>query len=230
MKHRIHELLVNGLHAAFNWKPRTTLWENQCRRTSQNLIALLDELGMEPREFWDVGANESQIARWLVNNYPGMAVISFEPCQRFTPLGTVLRLALSDEDEGKVTMTDQNFSGEACPHIGYPIGEACEVVEAVRFDSLNFSVRSPAVLKIDAENYTLKALRGFGARLDDFAVVVCEIVNHMPDQSQMRELEAFEAVRIHHLMEGRGFTKSRVLDTGSFYQNRITHLDVAFWR
>lgn len=231
MKDALHELIINGVHAVFNFAPGTTLFDQQCRRTAQNLIALLQEREIWPVQFWDVGANESQVAKWLVKQWPFMVVHSFEPCPWFKPIGKVYPIALSDADEGTVMLAASNANGPACPYIT-KAGDAglvdC-VARAVRFDSLQLPVYGPAVLKVDAENYTLKALRGFGAQLSCFNVVVAEIVNHMPDQPQMLD-QGREATEIFALLAQHGFHHSRVLDTGWFHQRRVAHYDVAFWR
>jgi len=229
MKKRIHQFIVNLLHFIFTYNCCLRLHERNCERTASNFLNLVRELGIKPFQLWDVGANESQFSFWIKKEHPGIEIISFEPCRKFKPLGKVINIALSDSNEGVKGMTDLN--GEVCPIIASEIecDNILNEVRVVRFDSLGLKPRPGSLLKIDAETYTVKALRGFGGRIEDFDLVVIEVLNKLYEPHYW-PYEKTAACEVFAFMLKHGFNCSRILETGLFYPDRITHTDIAFWK
>lgn len=226
MLDRLHERIAHLLSLVAEYRPGRSLFEQQSHRMARNLIRLCLELGVNPQTIVDVGAHNSEVSMWLAQQWPEATVISCEPDSRCHPIGTVVRKALSDHNHA-VAMTSDGDT--VCPHIS-DRGEIA--AEAVRFDWLwkDSEIKRPSLAKIDAENHSVQALRGFGSRIKDFDVVVIEVVNHFPTLPYLLDYERTALVQTVHFMAEQGFSCSRILDAGAFFTDFISHVDVAFWK
>jgi hypothetical protein len=168
-----------------------------------------------PQTLVDVGANNSQWSRWLRDEWPDMRIISFEPLDEFKPIGEVHRVALGDE-RCSVRMKSERGAS----HI---VGDG--TIPVWRFDNIAIAVSKPAILKIDCENYTAKALRGFGERIHRFDVVVVEMWNHYPELSHFSNQQC----EIWRFMMDAGFRTARVVDC-EYAIGTIPVYDIAFYK
>jgi|ERR1035438_7311303 FkbM family methyltransferase len=217
---RKYETLVRLL-IALPHKPFTLdAWKAYNRHGTAQVIRMIKELGIAPRHLVDVGANESQWAYWLMKEWPDMRLDSFEPLHRFRPQGVIHRLALSD-NEADLRMVSR-------PGGDSHIAEAGDTsVKAVRFDSLPFEVLRPAICKIDCENFTSKALCGFGDRINEFEVVVVEMLNEWPRKGECLWFKN-QQPEIWSFMLKHGFT-GRLVDF-PYSIHAITNYDMAFYK
>lgn len=96
-----------------------------------------------------------------------------------------------------------------------------------RFDGLGMQVLSPAILKVDCENYTAQALRGFGSSIKDFSLVVIEMWN----EDDSHELPQFknQQAEIWEFMLANGFRMARVIDY-EYAVGSIPVYDIAFYK
>ncbi len=179
---RVYEFIVR-LAIAAPYKPFAPHSMASNRVSTAHTIRLIKQLGIMPAHLVDVGANESQWSKWLVREWPELMVTSFEPLKKFRPIGDVQHLALSDsQSEMKMATTNNAY------HID---DNGDTLVKSVRFDSLDLLIKKPAILKIDAENFTARALIGFGKRINEFDVVVVEMwneYNQPPFKNQQAEI------------------------------------------
>ena len=62
-----------------------------------------------------------------------------------------------------------------------------------RFDSLNINIKSPCLLKIDAEGSEIYVLRGFGEKLKEIDVIQLEVSfqENFKGQSKLSELISY---------------------------------------
>lgn len=193
------------------------------RRGTAHVIQLIRELGITPRHLVDVGANKSQWAVWLVKVWPDLHIDSFEPLHGFTPIGNIWRCALSDE-EGQAVMVEKSGGSHITAEAD---GINRHTVPVHRFDGLGMQILSPAILKVDCENYTAQALRGFGRRINDFSLVVIEMWNDW----DLRELPHFknQQAEIWEFMLANGFRMARVTDY-EYAVGSIPVYDIAFYK
>jgi FkbM family methyltransferase len=199
------------------------------RRGTAHVIKLLHDLNITPRTLVDVGANNSQWARWIKQEYPGLAVISFEPLGCFHPIGEVIRMALGDR-AGFADMKIQRGASHITRHYTAVRGSSSSpAIRIERFDQLNPALKfnRPAVLKLDCENYTAAALRGFGRRLADFDLIVVEMWNDYPT-SEVPQFSNQQA-DIWRIMLDHGFRMARAVDA-EYSTRTIPTYDLAFWR
>ena len=229
MIERARALMLNGVRFAFDWRPGLDVEATWCRRAAVGAIRLWKELCLGPmRAMVDVGARESEFARWIVDEWPAVELVSFEPDKRHTPRGWVSRAALGSK-AARAYLKEE--IGLSCPFV-VPTdpGNQCTEIQIARFDSLDVQVARPAMLKVDAENCTLDAVRGFGKGLQYFSVVVCEVSNdYGPDQPHLHEYSMSALPFIANEMWRAGFRFARVLDCGPAVPHRITHTDIAFY-
>jgi len=192
---------------------------------STNIIDLVEDLRISPKQFVDVGAHNSEIALWMVEKWPWIEVISFEPNRVRCPIGKWIQKGLSDERGIRYFTKDpsEQFISEEIN--GYPF-------EIVRFDSLEEVIRQPAILKIDAEHYSARAMRGFGERLKEFQVVVIEMANHFPKWHKDYPGEPVipnQQVEIWQCALAAGLDSARVV-AAEFTPNGVPFYDIAFYR
>jgi FkbM family methyltransferase len=211
---RVYEFIVR-LAIAAPHKPFASYSMASNRVSTAHTIRLIKQLGIMPAHLVDVGANESQWSKWLIQEWPDLKVTSFEPLQKFHPIGDVQHLALSDS-QSEMKMVSRN---------AYHIDDNGDtIVKAVRFDSLGLRIKKPAILKIDAENFTARALIGFGKRINEFDVVVVEMWNDFDSQAfKNQQAEIWEFMLLH------GFRQCRMVD--SLYSiHSISFYDMAFYK
>ena len=221
MKINYSSLVHNLILLPYLIRQRKFVWSYDRRTNAAATSRLIDfweeNFKTAPEHLVDVGANSSGFAFWLKEHWPKMQVDSFEPQLDLKPIGIVHRIALGKTNETKWL----NLHGPA----SY-VGDSGDVqVPIVRFDSLQLPIKSPAILKVDAENLTFDALQGFGARLDEFAMVVVEMWN----VDQEKVVFSNQQAQILSLMISHGFTNVRVVDT-SYELTTIPTYDMAFAR
>jgi FkbM family methyltransferase len=195
----------------YGFSPIKDRWFNA--QSAGNTIQLLHELGITPKTLVDVGANNSQWAVWIKKHWLGIWVISFEPHPDFKPIGSVHRAALADKS-GMARFASNGQ--ESCIS---PAGQIS--VPVWRFDSLPLKFDRPAILKVDAENFTYQALLGFGHRLEEFDVVVVEMWNSAGRKDQQAD--------IWKLMLENGKTRCRMVDAVWTAGHGIPSYDAAFY-
>lgn len=69
-------------------------WRLGTRRAAEATIRHIERGILQPRALVDAGARKSEFMRYLVNKWPFARVLSFEPDERFMPLGEVFRSKL----------------------------------------------------------------------------------------------------------------------------------------
>lgn len=218
---KLHNKLVRVLEAGPFLVPSLNKERLINARSAGNTIRLLEELNVSPKMLVDVGAHNGEWACWIQRRYPSVRILSFEPTHGLSSLGTVLHMALSDEHaQGQLLMNgpstvvmEQDHSGE---------------VPIRRFDELEERIDRPAVLKVDAESHTARALAGFGKRLQEFDLVVVEMWNVRPDSGPNWKNWKNQQHEIWSTMVGNGFTNHRVVDAG-YTDGHVTTYDSAFW-
>lgn len=196
---RAYEFLVRGMimlpYFRFSFKKD----ELVNLRSAFNTIGLCNSLGIVPDTLVDVGAANSQWAIWLKKSFSKMRVISFEPLMAFSPIGELHRYALGEHASSGMMIYDGK-SSRISP-------EGTEPVSIMRFDQLDIDISGTCVLKVDAENYTAAALKGFGKHLSRFSLVVVEMWNDY----QFPEFINQQAT-IWKTMLDAGFTYSKMVD------------------
>lgn len=213
---RLYEMLVRGLGLlpyGFSLN-KARLCNVRCAR---NTIQLAKELGLHPGTLVDVGANNSQWAYWLHREWPQMEIFSFEPHPAFHPLGSVMRVALSDHC-GVLPITTEGGAS----HLSH---KGDTLVDVYRFDNLYVPLKKPAILKVDCETHTFRALAGFGDYLDDFKIIVVEMWNHYPHLPQFQNQQA----DIWELMLKYGKRNCRVVDCEWTAGDGVPVYDIAFY-
>jgi len=141
-------------------------------------------------------------------------VISFEPDEQFQPIGCSYRVALSD----RCCMGDMV---EGSMHVREMKRGDFRVA---RFDSLNIQITRPAIVKIDTEYHTSRSLLGFGERIKEFDVVVCEMANKVPEMPRAET----QPPEIIEFMLANGFRGMRTVFAE--FDRELSHTDVAFYR
>jgi hypothetical protein len=190
-------------------------WRGPEWQQTGRVMALLDELNVHPLPLVDVGARYSHWALQLKKRFPAMNVISFEPDEQFQPIGGSCRMALSDRCcmgdmvEGSMHVREMKRGGN---------------FRVARFDSLNIQITRPAILKIDTEYHTSRSLLGFGERIKEFDVVVCEMANKVPEMPGAESQQA----EIIEFMLANGFRGIRTVFAE--FDRELSHTDVAFYR
>lgn len=191
--------------------PSANLDVVQNARLAHNVIKFWNEYhSIYPAQLIDVGANNSQVAMWLAKEWPWMEVHSFEPNPATTPIGNVHHVALGDVKNIMRFKRDVSTWAE--------ISEDGDIeVQVCRFDEYPLRIRKPCLVKIDAENFTYKALVGFGERLRDIDMVLIEVWN-FPNQA-----------RIWEWMIKYGFIGAHIVDA-DYSTNGWLQTDVLFYR
>ncbi|MBI5774249.1 MAG: hypothetical protein HZA89_10960 [Verrucomicrobia bacterium] len=208
-----------GLHVLS--KQHTPNWQ-----ATGNSITLIKELGLTPRLFVDAGAHDSEWAQWFVKEWPGLEVISFEPNKHCKPMGTFHQMALSDEPGTGYFTNDVGGMFISGKENGYsfPIR---------RFDALGIAINRPAILKIDCEHYTARAMAGFGEQLKEFDVIIVEMWNYLPTWQADHGKDAVpwnnQQAEIWECALRHGFRGARVVGI-EFSTNGVPHYDIAFYR
>lgn len=162
----------------------------------------------------DVGANTGYYARAYRHYFPKAQIYSFEPVPDiFEKLKKVrginaLNLGLWDKKTtSKINFTPEH-PGASSLFTKTHSGKSTErTISLDRFDNLKIEIKKPALLKIDVEGAELRALQGFGSKLQQFDIVQIE-VNLGPKNSWKPEPS-----EIIQLMEQNGF--------GSFVQKNL---------
>lgn len=175
-------------------------------------IKLIHELGITPRTLVDVGAHESEWASWLLKEWPDLKLTSIDPLPTLRTKGEVIRCALSDQKKAYA--------------FHFEWDERAQVSPVVRGDSLPINLTPPAILKIDCEDFTAGAMRGFGHRLALFDVVVVEMWNDPP--AYWGECPNQQA-EIWRIALDAGFRLARVVDI-HWKPHWIQAYDIAFYR
>ena len=194
-------------------------WSNI--RCAKDTIRLCNDLKIIPFTLVDVGANKSQWSIWLKRKWKNsLNIISFEPNINFVPKGdNIFRLALTNSNrDDNINLVDNGGSS-------YISDTGTLKCKACRFDSLEIKIVRPAILKVDCENFTYKALEGFGERLKEFDVIVCEMWNYYSDLPQFVN----QQLDIWKLMLSIGKKNCRVLDAVLTAKDGIPSYDIAFY-
>jgi len=188
-------------------------------QATARVFDLLDELEYVPKTFIDVGANNSQWGGQFARQYAGIEILSFEPNPDCHPIGRCFPIALSDRSGHSSFVKRGGMEiAEAAGGFGF--------FELARFDSLpGLSFAQPAALKIDCESYTSRALKGFGNRIREFAVVIVEMWNHSPDKPSFGNQQA----DIWRFMLDNDFRGARAVAT-EFSTTGVPFYDMAFYR
>lgn len=186
-------------------------------RSARNTIEICREIGLEPHALFDVGANRSQWAYWIVKEWPNIILESFEPNVSEKPMGRVHRVALSDRS-GIGSLIGNN-------HSAY-IVEGCGDILVERFDSYwKTEIPSHSILKIDAEAHSKSALIGFGHLIHSFNLVIVESCWSNCRDNMLKG----QAVDIFRFMLSSGFDCITSVDEGVF-SGRCDFSDMAFWK
>ena len=168
-----------------------------------------------PETIMDIGANESQMARLLLAMNPGARVISFEPNPTVSPIGEVMRVALSDTDgEAELVIPADDAGWGTIEHRKDRL-----VAEAksfrVRMNRLDTLVREgqmpweilkrPIMAKIDTEGSEKRVVEGFGACLSDVAYLLVEVEN-----TEQRG-QSYNLVQLSNTLSAHGFDQCKIV-------------------
>lgn len=208
----IYAQLVRWAISFPTWKWSDGFRHNGQRRMVRGVVGLCDRIGFQPKHLVDCGAFDSEWAHALLRFWPGTRVTSIEPLHTKNTIGEVHKVALSDADG----------AGE----IEY-LGKR-EAVQIKRFDSLGVRIDQPAILKVDCESDTAKALRGFGDQLDQFKVVVAEMWNDYRAEWGWRNDTGLQG-EIWEIMLAHGFRMAQVVDV-PYYTDGVYWYDIAFFK
>ncbi len=201
-----------------------SLWESSrdTQVSAANTIHLINQLGIAPQVLFDAGARNSEWAQWLGEAYPFMDIVSFEPNPNAYPIGEVHRVGLSDCADVDTGYMNPDNPNQIMIHEGgppFPIP-----FPVMRFDKLRLRAPTPYIIKVDCEQFTYRALNGFGHYLEKAAVVIVEMWNNHPVIGEWNNQQA----QIWALMIKAGFKSARVVD--SFYGFRgVPFYDIAFY-
>lgn len=160
------------------------------RRSAQNTISILKKNGIVINTIFDVGANNSQWTRWLIKEWKYVNVHSFEPLRTAKPLGKHYQFALGDSYKidtvlfkvGGPSGTGSNIATEGDYFVDYK-----------RFDGLDIIIPINSIVKIDCEDETFGALKGFGERINEFKALRIKMLPF----SEHNMFELFNYLRIH---------------------------------
>jgi FkbM family methyltransferase len=165
----------------------------------------LDSLDTQPNTFVDVGANVGELSYWFAQK--GCKVLAFEPDPKVYVLlqrnlegfknVKIANEALSDID-AQLRFSVKSDSADSSLVIGQDDLDTV-IVEAIRYENHAFSeeVIAPAYLKMDTEGSEPESLRGFGAKLSQFAFVAIDAGLERLGESTRDEVE--------RLLENSGF-------------------------
>ena len=189
-------------------------WGN--RRSALNTISLCHRLAIQPALLVDMGARNSEWAQYLVRRWPKLVVWSFDPSANAKPIGKHFVMACADRDG--------SLRFQECGKASHVSTQGHRVVMGIRFDSVRETFRTPAILKVDCENYSFEALRGCGNWLRQFELVHIEMTNRVT-RSQHTNVQA----EIWQMMLNSGFDYAETVDA-AVWPRAIDYTDVAFVR
>jgi len=178
-----------------------------------------------PKTLIDVGANESQMAKLLLEIFPGMEVFSFEPNPLLKPMGKVFSMALGDEncDDVPFYLPKDSTWASLSEDKAFELCALKMFVTVRRFDSLSdvsiSNLQKPIILKVDAEGWELNVLLGFGNCLSEIDYVLLEMTNGTK-----------ETFCVYSLLQDHGFNCSKILYAGHDGSSLPGYTDVLFWR
>jgi FkbM family methyltransferase len=182
-------------------------------------------LGRPPALVVDIGGNVGAYTAELRRRHPQAEIHVFEPSttnlaklrRRFgaDPKISVQPFAVADEPRKATLFADESGSGMGSlaqrdlTHRGLEF-EAQETVEVIRFEDYwrgPLASRPLDIVKIDIEGYELAALKGFGAALDQVAVLQFEFGGcNIDTRTYFRDFWA--------LFQARGFQLYRITPRG----------------
>lgn len=194
------------------WKWKDGFSHNGQRRMVNAVAGICERLNIKPVHLVDCGAYDSEWALAFLKFFPQSRITSIEPLHHTRTIGEVHKFALSD------------VGGKR--ELEY-LGKKSRVVFR-RFDSLGIRIDQPAVLKIDCEQDTAKALRGCGKELDKFAVVVVEMWNDYKSDSGYDTSTKLQA-QVWETMLQHDFKFAQVVDV-PYYPDGIYSYDIAFYK
>lgn len=194
------------------WKWSDGFSHNGQRRMVNAVAGICERLNITPVHLVDCGANNSEWALAFLKFWPNARITSVEPLHFNNTIGEIHRCALSDE---------QGW-GEL-EYLGTK-----EAVTFKRFDSIGIQIDKPAVLKIDCEQDTAKALRGCGNELDKFSVVVVEMWNDYKPEFGFRNSTRLQS-QVWEIMLEHDFRFAQVVDV-PYYPDGIYVYDMAFYK
>lgn len=196
-------------------------------RMADNVIRLWNEMDKgSPGQLIDVGANRSQVARWLAQEWPAMDIQSFEPNPALNPIGIVHRTALSDFDG--VARFKCSGANDEMGHLDVD-GEYTVAVK--RLDAYPLKFKSPVMLKIDTETHSYRTLIGAEGILNRVEIVLMEVWN---EQAGLREFKTHipfvnRQAEIWSFLWQHGFHHARIVDAW-FTPGGWVSTDVAFYK
>jgi FkbM family methyltransferase len=194
--------------------------DNRC--AALGVIRWLKRNKINPRTLVDAGANNSQWMLYLADEWPMAKVISFEPQARCKPIGTWHKCGLSDKS-GAASIKIEKHRNDLTANIEMDEEGS---VPVFRLDQFAPDFEGPALLKVDCEDYTLKALLGAGDSLSRFACVVVEVMEDIFDPTLAVKNQHQE---IHTLMASKGFNRAMTVSACPSF-DKVTVTDVLFWK
>ena len=187
-----------------------------------------------PETIIDVGANVSQMARLLLGMNSNAKVISCEPNPKLSPIGDVMRIALSDTDgeaDFFIPMDDTGWGtieagkDNISPNTNHFRVKTNRLDTLVRTGELPWdTLKRPIMVKIDTEGSEKRVIDGFGKYLTDVTYLLVEVEN-IEQRGQNYNLLQFSTTLATH-----GFDQCKIVYACYDGPDAPAYTDVLFWR
>ncbi|MGI5964215.1 MAG: FkbM family methyltransferase [Lawsonibacter sp.] len=187
-----------------------------------------------PETLIDVGANVSQMARLLLGMNANAKVISCEPNPKLSPIGEVMRIAISDTDgeaDFFIPMDDTGWGTIEAGKDNISTNTNRFPVTINRMDTLIRTgkipwdnLKQPIMVKIDTEGSEKRVIDGFGKYLSDVEYLLVEVEN-IEQRGQNYNLLGLSTTLASH-----GFDQCKIVYACYDGPDAPAYTDVLFWR
>lgn len=187
-----------------------------------------------PETIIDVGANVSQMARLLLGMNSKAKVISCEPNPKLSPIGDVMRIALSDTDGEADFFIPMDDSGWGTIEAGKDNISSSTNHFRVKTNRLDTLIRTkqmpwdklkrPIMVKIDTEGSEKRVIDGFGTYLSDVTYLLIEVENIEQRGQNYNLLQLSTTLATH------GFDQCKIVYACYDGPDAPAYTDVLFWR
>lgn len=187
-----------------------------------------------PETIIDIGANVSQMTQLLLGMNPKARVISVEPNPDLTPVGDVMRMALSDEDgtaqfyipEGDAgwgTIESQKSEfGNIAPQYSVTTRRMDSLIEEGKVNWAG--LRKPIFVKIDTEGSEKRVVEGFGKYLSDVSYLLIEVEN------KEQRGQNYNIMSLSQVLAKHGYDKCKIVYSCYDGPDAPSYSDVLFWK
>lgn len=200
-----------------------------------NVYRTLQEANLPwPETIIDVGANVSQMARMLLGMNVNAKIISFEPNPKLSPIGEVMRIALSDSDGDAdffIPMDDTGWGtieagkDSISPNTNHFRVKINRMETLIRTGEMPWDkLKRPIMVKIDTEGSEKRVIDGFGKHLLDVTYLLVEVEN-IEQRGQNYNL-----LQLSTTLATYGFDQCKIVYACYDGPDAPAYTDVLFWR